>query len=129
MGRLKTLGERFRDFQSQNLQITKSTMLLLIRNHPLHFAEIAIAYQRGRSQVAFAFLGLGAQHVAQAGMSALHLAVGRLLEALGGAFVRFQFRHKSSQSAAGRQLPAASWKFNPTFKLLWNRWRDARPSY
>jgi hypothetical protein len=38
-----------RDFQSQNREITQSTMLLLIRNHPLHFAEIAIAHQCGRS--------------------------------------------------------------------------------
>jgi hypothetical protein len=29
-------------------------------------------------------------------MPALHFAIGRFLEALGGAFVRFQFRHKSS---------------------------------
>src|SRR5271170_3342231 len=79
-------------------------MLLLIGDHPLYFAEVAIAYQRGCSQVPFAFLGFRTQHVAQAGMSALHLTVGRLLEALGGAFVRFQFRHKSSQSVASRQL-------------------------
>jgi hypothetical protein len=58
------------------------TTSLLIGNHPLYFAEVAIADQRGRSQVAFAFLSLRAQHMAQAGMSALHLAVGRLLEAL-----------------------------------------------
>jgi hypothetical protein len=72
------------------------TTSLLIGNHPLYFAEVAVAYQRGRSQMAFAFLGLGTQHVAQAGMPAFHLAVGRLLEALGRALVRFQFRHKSS---------------------------------
>ena len=83
-------------------------MLLLIRNHPLYFAEIAIAHQRGRAQLAFALLGLGAQHVTQAGMPALHLAVGRQLKALGRALVRFQFRHKSSESAASRLFPAAS---------------------
>lgn len=78
-----------RDFQSRNRQITQSAMLLLIGNHPLYFAEIAIADQRGRAQLAFAFLGFGRQHVTQAGMPALHFAVGRFLEPLGGAFVRF----------------------------------------
>jgi hypothetical protein len=73
-------------------------MLLLIGNHPLYFAEIAIADQRGRAQLAFAFFGFGRQHVTQAGMPAFHFAVGRFLEALGCAFVRFQFRHKSSDS-------------------------------
>jgi len=73
-------------------------MLLLIGNHPLNFVEIAIADQRGCAQLAFAFLGFGRQHVTQAGMPALHFAVGRFLEALGCAFVRFQFRHKSSDS-------------------------------
>ncbi len=84
---------------SASREIAKShnrQCFLLIGNHPLDFAEIAIADQRGRAQFAFAFLGFGRQHVTQTGMSALHLAVGRFLEALGGAFVRFQFRHKSS---------------------------------
>jgi len=41
-------------------------------------------------------------------MSALHLPRGSFLEALGSAFVGFQFRHKSSskRSALSRQRPA-----------------------
>ena len=65
------------------------TTSLLIGNHPLYFAEVAVAYQRGRSQMAFAFLGLGTQHVAQSRMPPLDLAGGGFFEALGCAFVRF----------------------------------------
>src|ERR1039458_7751494 len=56
----------------------------------------AVAHQGCFAQLAFAFLVLRRQDVAQVRMSALHLAGGGFLEALGRAFVRFQFRHSSS---------------------------------
>jgi hypothetical protein len=59
--------------------------------------------------------------MAQARMSPLHFSGGGLLEALGSAFVRFQFRHNSSESAASRQLPAASSSYRLLrVQLLWN---------
>jgi hypothetical protein len=107
-------GGHFRSALLRATNYTKGEFSLLVGNHPLHFAEIAIADQRGRTQPAFPLLGLRAQHVTQAGMSPLHLAAGRLLEALRCAFVRFQFRHSSSESAAGRRPSAVS------FNLLFN---------
>lgn len=64
-------------------------MLLLIRNHPLDFAEVAGAYQRAFAQLAFAFLVFRGQDVAQMRMSALHFPGPGFLEALRCAFVRF----------------------------------------
>src|SRR5258706_12117616 len=72
---------------------------LLIRDHPLYFAEIAGAYQGAFAQLAFTFFVFRGQDVAQVRMSALHFPGPGFLEALGRAFVRFQFRHKSSKSA------------------------------
>jgi len=81
-------------------------MILLIRNHPLYFAEVAGAYQSAFAQLAFPFLVFRGQDVAQVGMSALHLSRRGFFEALGRAFVRFQFRHSSSES----QLSAISYQ-------------------
>src|ERR1700722_16947665 len=61
-------------------------------------------------------------------MPPLHLAAGSFLEALGCAFVRFQFRHSSSESGGGRSRPRTSGYSIATVQLLWNRWRDSRPS-
>ena len=62
--------------------------------------KISGADQRSGAQLAFALVRLGRQHMAQARMSPLHLAGGSFFEALGRAFVRFQFRHSSSESGA-----------------------------
>src|SRR5216684_1482712 len=80
-------------------------MLLLVRNHPQYFAQIAVAYQRSLAQLAFAFLVFRRQDVAQVRMSPLHFACRGLLEALGCAFVRVQF----------------------LWSLFWNLKRDSRP--
>ena len=69
-------------------------MLLLIRNHALYFALIAVADQRRRSQIPFTFLALRRQNVPQVRSPPLHLSGPGYLEALGSALVRFQFRHK-----------------------------------
>src|ERR1035438_416690 len=47
---------------------------------------------------------------------------------IGCAFVRFQFRHSSSESGGGRSRPRTSGYSTATIQLLWNRWRDSRPS-
>jgi hypothetical protein len=68
----------------------------LVRNHPLDFRCVRIAHQDSLSQLALALLALGSEHVAQMRMVALHFSCSCFLEALRCAFVRFQFRHKSS---------------------------------
>jgi len=62
---------------------------LLIRDHALDFADVAIAHQDRLAQFTFTFVCLGSQDMAQMGMAALHLSAGSFLEAFGGAFVRF----------------------------------------
>jgi hypothetical protein len=57
-------------------------------------------------------MGLGSQHVAQTRMPPLHFAGGSFLEALGRAFVCFQFRHSSSKSGADHILTA------PLFSII-----------
>jgi hypothetical protein len=100
-------------FQLHNYQITQSlNPFLLIRNHPFHFEQIAIAHQRGFAQVLFALLGFRRQYVAQAGVPTLHLAIGSFLEALRRAFVRFQFWHSSSKSADRTRM-----RFNRDFQI------------
>ena len=71
----------------------------LVRNHTLHFEEIAIAHQSGFAQLLLPLLTLRRQNVTQARMPPLHLPRPGFLKALGRALVRFQFRHKSSKSA------------------------------
>src|SRR5260370_36946605 len=71
-------------------------------------------------------------------MSPLHFACRGLLEALGCAFVGFQFRHissiSSSISPSASSLPAASCRlsvlvfvFNCSGIFPWKSWRDSRP--
>ena len=67
----------------------------LVRNHTQHFGEIPIAHQTALSEFPLGFRFLRRQDVAQLRVSALHLPGRRLLEALGSALVRFQFRHKN----------------------------------
>ena len=69
----------------------------MVRYHPLYFAEVAGAYQGAFAQLAFTFLVFRGEDVAQVRMSALHFPGRGFLEALRRAFVRFQFRHKSSE--------------------------------
>jgi hypothetical protein len=71
----------------------------LVWNHALYFAQIAVADQRRRSQIPFSFLALRRQDVTQVRTSPLHLPGRRQFEALGSAFVGFQFRHKVLKSA------------------------------
>ena len=79
----------------------------LVRNHPQHFGEIAIAHQTALSEFPLGFRFLRRQDVAQLRVSALHLSCRRLLEALRSALVRFQLRHKnlSNQQLAMSQCP------------------------
>jgi hypothetical protein len=80
------------------------TTASLVRNHPQNFAEISIANQSSFPELPFRLRFLRRQNVTQFRMSPLHLSRRRLLEALGSAFVRFQFRHKNPQ----KQLSALS---------------------
>ncbi len=84
----------------------------MVGNHPLYFAEIAGTYQRAFAQLAFTFLVFRGQDVAQVRMSALHFPGRGFLEALRCAFVRFQFRHKSSKSAVSFRLSAISSEYS-----------------
>jgi hypothetical protein len=98
---------------------------LPVRNHPLYFADVARAYQGAFPQLAFPFFIFGGQDVAQVRMSSLHFSRPGFFEALGCAFVRFQFRHKSSV-AISRQLSAFALNLylHVSIKLLWNRGRE-----
>src|SRR5579859_2540 len=84
------------------------TTASLVRNHALHFGEIAIADQASVTQLAFPFRFFRGEDVAQFGMAPLHLSRRCQLEALGSAFVRFQFRHKNSKTAVSSQPSAVS---------------------
>ncbi len=75
---------------------THSVRLKLVRNHAFDFRRIGIAHQSAFAQLLLPPLAFRGQDVAQVGMSALHLSAGGLFEALGRAFMCFQFRHKSS---------------------------------
>src|SRR5579864_1190616 len=68
----------------------------LIRDHPLDLRRIRIAHQDSLSQLLLTLVRLGGEHMAQMRVPAFHLPLGSFLEALGGAFVCFQFRHKFS---------------------------------
>ena len=52
-----------------------------------------MAHQRGCSQLALALLGLRREDVAEICFAPLHFSCPGFLEALGSAFVSFQFRH------------------------------------
>src|SRR5271157_1355105 len=81
----------------------------LVRNHPQYLGQIPVAYQPTVAQLALALGVLRRQDVAQVRMPALHLPGCSFLEALGSAFVRFQFRHRVLKSS--RQLSAVSCQF------------------
>src|SRR5258708_565032 len=98
-------------------------MLLLVRNHPQYFAQIAVAYQRSLAQFAFTFLVFRRQDVAQVRMSPLHFSCRGLLKALGRALVGFQFRHVPSISPSESRLPARKLpavRSGVRVQLLWN---------
>jgi hypothetical protein len=83
----------------------------LVRDHSLNFWLIRVAYQGAAAELALALLVLRSQDVAQKRMSALHLPRPGFLEALGGAFMCFQFWHidfqfSSQHSAVSTQHSA-----------------------
>jgi hypothetical protein len=82
-------------YQQIYWSLSLATYFSLIWNHPQHFSEIPIAHQRGLSELAFVFRFLRRQDVTQLCVATLHLPRRRLLEALGSALVRLQFRHKN----------------------------------
>ena len=65
----------------------------LVRDHPFYFEKIPIAYQYGLTQVTLASLGFRTEHVPQIRLMALYFASPSFLEALGSAFMCFEFRH------------------------------------
>jgi hypothetical protein len=68
---------------------------MLVRDHALHFFEIRVAYQHGVPQLFLTLLGLGGKDVAEKRFVPLDLSRPGFFEALGSAFVCFQFRHKN----------------------------------
>jgi hypothetical protein len=65
----------------------------LVRDHPFDFGKIAMAHQHRFSQMALALLGFRTENVTQIRLVALYFSSPSFLEALGGAFMCFQFRH------------------------------------
>ena len=72
----------------------RRSIIRLIRDHPLHLVKIGITHQGGCSQLFLALLRFRSQDVAEIRLVPLDLPRPRLFEALGSAFVCFQFRHK-----------------------------------
>jgi hypothetical protein len=81
--------------QIYNLKSINLKSISLVRNHPQDFWQIGIADHGCHVQFAFPLRVLRGQDVAQKSLAALYLPRRSLLEALGSAFVCFQFRHKS----------------------------------
>ncbi len=78
---------------------------LLVRDHPLDLAQVGLIKHDVLIEVALALGVLRRQDVTCEGVTALDLAGGGLLEALGGAGMRFEFL------PAGRDLAAGGRKF------------------
>lgn len=76
--------------------------MTLVRNHSLYFGRVRVADQRRGSQMALAFLLLGRQDVTQKRLLPFYLPATGLLEALGGAFMCFQFWHDLIQFSIQR---------------------------
>jgi|tagenome__1003787_1003787.scaffolds.fasta_scaffold20754012_3 hypothetical protein len=66
----------------------------LVRDHSFYFGGVGVTYQHRPTQVSLTFLVFRRQDVAQIRLGALHFSSRGLLEALGSAFVSFQFWHR-----------------------------------
>src|SRR5215813_1443291 len=71
-----------------------SVPIVLVRDHPPDLGVIGVADQRPATQLTLTFGGFGGKDMAFKRAIALDFAGAGLLEALGGAFMCFQFRHK-----------------------------------
>jgi hypothetical protein len=87
-----------------NQQSLINNSFSLVRNHPQNLGEIPITDEAAMAQLPFPFRVFGRQNVAQFRMAPLHLPRPGLLEALGSALVRFQFRHKKPSAISIWQL-------------------------
>ena len=76
-----------------------ATYFLSVRNHAQDFGSVGVADQHRFRELVFALLSLGCQYMAKVRVTPLHLSGCGLLEALGGAFMCFQFRHRSVLSS------------------------------
>src|SRR5207248_11201640 len=74
----------------------------LVRDHSLYFRCVCIADQHGAAKPALSLLIFGGQDVTQKSVRSFDLSTGGLLEALGGAFVCFQFWHDDFQLSIQR---------------------------
>src|SRR5579864_4947470 len=77
---------------------SESEFSSVVRNHAQDFGSIRIADQHRFRELVLALLSLGSEHVAKVRMMTQHLAGGGFLEALGGAFMSFEFWHMNSIS-------------------------------
>jgi len=68
---------------------TSHNRRLSVRDHPLYFEEIAVAYQDRLAQMTLALLGFRTENVTQIRLMAFYLSSPSLLEALGSALVCF----------------------------------------
>src|ERR1700678_3122222 len=102
--RLKTAcaGPSIKNLQSEIYNLHR----LLVRDHAQHFGQVSVTHQATVTQLTLALGALGSQDMTQVRTTPLHLPGCSFLEALGGAFVGFQFRHKSSKSADSFQPSA-----------------------
>src|SRR5688500_14561032 len=69
----------------------------LVRKHPLQLGVVLIGHLLGAALVALGLRCLARQDVALEGTGSDDLSRSRLLEALGGASMCFQFRHLSTR--------------------------------
>ena len=74
---------------------TDDLMHRLVRDHPLYFGGVSIAYHGSAAELALPLGVFGSKNMALKGLAALNFAGGSFLEALGCAFMSFQFRHIS----------------------------------
>jgi hypothetical protein len=91
-----------------------------VRDHACRFLVITIANQSGFAQMFLALLRFGAQDMTQTGFMTLDFAGSRFFEALGSAFMCFQFRHKNQVSGLSKTVPQSSEQFCKLFGLRAN---------
>ena len=70
-----------------------SARLSHVRDHACRFFVITVAHQSGFAQMFLALLRFGAEDMTQTRFMTLDFAGSRFFEALGSAFVCFEFRH------------------------------------
>jgi hypothetical protein len=93
---------------------------LSVRDHSCRFFVISVTYESSLAQVFLALLGLGTQNVTQIRLVPFDLSRPGLLEALGSAFVCFQFWHNSSQLSiqiSAKPFPP-NWRTKPSAQAI-----------